>query len=160
MLKKTITFTNYDGEEQSVDAYFNLTRTECMDLNLEYEDEGGLIGKLKKMINEKKTGEHIPQKPAVDFVRLIVERSYGVRPKDDPSLFLKEDENGNPYYRKFRQSLAYHTYVYKLLSGEESLDEFVENVMPKISDAEMAEAREQMKAEGLERVLPEGPHEV
>lgn len=160
MLKKTITFTNYDGEEQSVDAYFNLTRTECMDLNLEYEDEGGLIGKLKKMINEKKNGDYIPQKPAVDFVRLIVERSYGVRPKDDPSLFLKEDENGNPYYRKFRQSLAYHTYVYKLLSGEESLDEFVENVMPKISEAEMAEARKQMKAEGLEQFLPEGLHEV
>lgn len=160
MLKKTITFTNYDGEEQSVDAYFNLTRTECMDLNLEYEEEGGLIGKLKKMINEKKNGDSIPQKPAVDFVRLIVERSYGVRPKDDPSMFLKEDENGNPYYRKFRQSLAYHTYVYKLLSGEESLDEFVENVMPKISDAEMAEARKQMQAEGLERLLPEGPHEV
>ena len=160
MLKKTITFTDYDGNEQSVEAYFNLTRTECIDLNLEYEAEGGMIGKLKKMINVQKKGDEIPQKPAVDFVRLLIDRSYGIRPKDDPTLFLKEDENGVPVIRKFRQSLAYHTYVYDLLSGKESLDEFASNVMPKISDAEMAAAEKQMKAEGLEKLIPEGPHEV
>lgn len=160
MLKKTITFTDYDGNEQSVEAYFNLTRTECIDLNLEYEADGGLIGKLKRMIDEQKKGEEIPQKPAVDFVRLLIDRSYGIRPKDDPTLFLKEDENGIPVIRKFRQSLAYHTYVYDLLSGKESLDEFATNVMPRISEAEMAAAEKQMKAEGLEKLIPEGLHEV
>lgn len=160
MLKKTITFTNYDGKEETVDAYFNLTRTECLDLNLEYEEDGGLIGRLKKLISERKDSENIPQKPAVDFVRLLIERSYGIRPKDDPSLFLKEDDNGIPYYRKFKQSLAYHTYVYDLFSGKESLDEFATNVMPKVSDEEMAEAKKQMKEEGLEKLIPEGLHEV
>ena len=154
MYKKTITFTNYDGAEESVDAYFNLTRTECMDLNLEYEKDGGLIGRLKKLINDRKEGESIPQKPAIDFIRLIVERSYGVRPKDDPSLFLKEDDDGKPLYKKFRQSLAYHTFVYDLLSGKESLDDFATNVMPKVSDEEKVEAQKQMRAEGLEDLIP------
>ena len=154
MYKKAITFTNYDGEEETVEAYFNLTRTECMDLNLEYEQDGGLIGRLKKLLSDRKDGESIPQKPAIDFIRLIVERSYGIRPKDDPSLFLKEDEDGRPLYKKFRQSLAYHTFVYDLLSGKESLDDFASNVMPKVSDEEMAEAKKQMKEEGLEQLIP------
>lgn len=154
MYKKTITFTNYDGVEESVDAYFNLTRTECMDLNLEYEKDGGLIGRLKKLISDRKEGENIPQKPAIDFIRLIVERSYGIRPKDDPSLFLKEDDDGKPLYKKFRQSLAYHTFVYDLLSGKESLDDFATNVMPKVSDEEKVEAQKQMRAEGLEDLIP------
>lgn len=160
MYKKTITFTNYDGNDESVDVYFNLTRTECMDLNLEYEKDGGLIGRLKKLLNDRKADESIPQKPAIDFIRLIVERSYGVRPEDDPSLFLKEDEEGRPLYKKFRQSLAYHTFVYDLLSGKESLDEFASNVMPKVSDEEMAEAKKQMKDEGLEQFIPKEPKEA
>ncbi len=77
MLHKKITYTNFDGKEESVDAYFNLNKTECVDLNLEYEDEGGLVGHLKSLIKDNKGGE-IRQKPAVDFVKLLVEKSYGV----------------------------------------------------------------------------------
>lgn len=148
MLKKTITYTNYDGEEVTTTAYFDLSKTECVDLNLEYEEEGGLVGHLKGLIKETDGGE-IRQKPAVDFVKLLIEKAYGVRPKDDPSLFLKEDEDGRPLYKKFRQSKAYDTYVYALLSGAESLDEFAENVLPPISDEQKAEAQKLMEQEGL-----------
>lgn len=152
MLHKKITFTNYDGKEETIDAYFNLTKTECVDLNLEYEDEGGLVGRLKKLIADSNGGE-IKQKPAVDFVKLMIEKSYGVRPKDNPSLFLKEDDNGKPLFRKFKQTPAYDKYVYGLLSGEESLDEFAENVMPAVSDEQKAEAAKLMEQEGLGNLI-------
>jgi hypothetical protein len=148
MLHKKITYTNFDGVEESVDAYFNLNKTECVDLNLEYEDEGGLVGHLKGLIADSKGGE-IKQKPAVDFVKLLVEKSYGVRPKDNPSLFLKEDDDGKPLFKKFKQSAAYDAYVYGLLSGEESLDEFAEKVMPAVSAEQKAEAAKLMEREGL-----------
>lgn len=148
MLKKTITCTDFDGNEIKVDAYFNLTKTECVDLNLEFEDEGGLIGRIKKLMAEREDGE-TPRKPAVDFVKLLIDRSYGVRPKDNPALFLKEDDNGRPLYKKFKQSAAYDAYVYALLSGEESLDEFATNVLPQITDEQKAEAAKLLKAEGL-----------
>lgn len=153
MLKKTITFTDFDGNERSVEAYFNLTKTECVDLNLEFEDEGGLIGRIKKLIVEREDGQ-TPRKPAVDFIKLLIERSYGVRPKDDPSLFLKEDDNGRPLYKKFKQTAAYDTYVYALLSGDESLDEFAENVLPEVSDEQKAEAAKMLKEEGLGGLIP------
>lgn len=152
MLKKTITYTDFDGNEAKVDAYFNLTKTECVDLNLEFEDEGGLIGRIKKLMTEREDGE-MPRKPAVDFVKLLINRSYGVRPKDNPSLFLKEDDDGHPLYKKFKQSAAYDAYVYALLSGDESLDEFATNVLPQISDEQKAEAAKILEAEGLSDIM-------
>ena len=152
MLKKTITFTDFDGNEMKMDAYFNLTKTECVDLNLEFEDEGGLIGRIKKLMIEREDGE-TPRKPAVDFVKLLIDRSYGVRPKDNPSLFLKEDDDGHPLYKKFKQSAAYDAYVFALLSGEESLDEFAEHVLPQISDEQKAEAEKLLEQEGFGTVL-------
>lgn len=148
MLKKTITYTDFDGNEKKMDAYFNLTKTECVDLNLEFEDEGGLIGRIKKLMIEREDGE-MPRKPAVDFVKLLIDRSYGVRPKDDPSLFLKEDDDGRPLYKKFKQTAAYDAYVFALLSGEESLDEFATYVLPQISDEQKAEANKLLEQEGL-----------
>lgn len=152
MLKKTINYIDYDGAKKSTVAYFNLTKSECVDMNLEYEEEGGLIGHLKKVIAEKEDG-HVMQKPAVDFVKLMIERSYGVRPADDPSLFLKEDDNGRPLIRRFKQSAAYDAYVYALLSGEESLDEFATSVLPKMSDEQKAEAEKMMKDEGFDNLV-------
>ena len=148
MLKKVITFTDFDGKEQKVDAYFNLNKTECVDLNLQYEDYGGLIGYLKKLMEDKIDGE-IRQKPAVDFVRKVVELAYGVRPKDDPSLFLKEDDNGRRYCQRFKQTAAYDAFVFDLLSGKESLDEFITAVMPEVTPEQKAEAEKMIRKEGL-----------
>ena len=152
MLKKTINYTDYDGNPVSTVAYFDLSKTECVDMNLEYEEEGGLVGHLKKLVQESEGGQ-IRQKPAMDFVKMLILKAYGVRPKDDPSLFLKEDDEGRPLYKKFKQSKAYDTYVFALLSGEESLDEFAENVMPPVSDEQKAEARKIMEQEGLGKLI-------
>lgn len=155
MYKKVITYTNYDGKEEQTVAYFNLTKTECVDLNLEFEEDGGLIGRIKKLVGDR-NGADVPRKPAVDFIRLLIDRSYGVRPADNPSLFLKEDDNGNPLIKKFRQSAAYDAYVYALLSGEESLEDFATNVLPQVSAEQKAEAKKLLREEGVPENLIEG----
>ena len=155
MLKKTIHFTDFDGAERTVDAYFNLTKTECVDLNLEFEEDGGLIGRIKKLMVEREDGE-VPRKPAVDFVKLLIDRAYGIRPKDEPTLFLKEDDNGKPLYKKFKQSAAYDAYVFGLLSGDESLEEFAAHVLPQISEEQKAEAAKMLEAEGLGEFVNQG----
>jgi hypothetical protein len=152
MLKKVINYKDYDGVERQEVAYFNLDKTECVDLNLDYEDDGGIVGHLKKVLTEKEDGQ-IRRKPAIDFVKLLIEKSYGVRPKNDPSLFLKEDENGKPLFRKFKQSRAYDTYLFALLRGDEPLDEFAQSIMPEISEDQKAEAEKMIKEEGLEDLL-------
>ena len=151
MLKKTITYIDFDGNEQTTEAYFNLTKMECVDLNLEFEAEGGLIAKLKRLVSED-GDNRTHQKDAIEFIRMLIDRAYGVRPAEDPSLFLKEDDNGRPLYKKFKQTAAYDAYVFALLSGAESLDEFADNVMPQLNDAQRDEAAKLMAAEGI--VLP------
>ena len=132
ILKKVIPYTDYDGNPATKEAYFSLSRKECIDMNLDYEKEGGLVGRLKSLMADTIDGKP-PQKPAIDFVSMLVERAYGIRPKEDPSLFLKEDEEGHSYGKRFKQSLAYDAYVYGLLTGEYSLEEFATNVLPRLS---------------------------
>ena len=148
MLKKIIHYTDYDGNEQEMEAYFNLSKIECMDIDLEYEAEGGLVSHLKKLFANKKEDE-ISKKEAVDFIKFLIDRSYGVRPKDDPTLFLKEDDNGKPLYKKFRQTQAYSTFVYDLLSGKESLDDFASGIMPYVPEADLEAAKEQLRKDGF-----------
>lgn len=156
MYKYTINYEGFDGAQHSTTAYFNLSKTECVDLNLMYEDDGGLVGYIKKIMNDKMEDGTVRQKPALDFIKMLVEKSYGVRPADDPSLFLKEDDNGKPYIRKFRQSAAYDQFIYSILSGEIPLEEFAEKVLPAISGEQKAEAEKMLEKEGLGELVRKG----
>lgn len=148
MLKKVIHYTDYEGNEKESVEYFNLTRAECLDLDLEYEADGGLLAHLKNLFANKVDGE-LPRKPAVDFIKLLVARSYGVRPENDPGLFLKEDDDGKPLYKRFKQTKVFQDFVYQLLTGEESLEEFATNVMPNVPDADMETAKAKLRADGF-----------
>ena len=44
MLRKVIHYEDYDGNMQECEAYFNLSKMEITDLNLEYETVGGIAG--------------------------------------------------------------------------------------------------------------------
>lgn len=145
MLKKSISYTDFDGNQKTYEAYFNLTKTECMDLDLEYEDEGGLLEHLKSLFKNRVNGE-IPKKPAIDFIKLLVDRSYGQR---DGDIFVKEDDDGRPLIRRFRHHPAYDAFVYALLSGEESLDDFAQGVLPNVPDMDVNEAKKRLAAEGF-----------
>lgn len=150
MLKKVFKYTDYDGNEKELEAYFHLNKNDCIDLDAAFKDEGGLINYLKTLINESKEHPNDPPKETfVRFVRLLVSKAYGVRPKSDPSLFLKEDDYGNPLVRKFKGSPAYDDFVFGLLTGEEDLAEFTDNILPEINDAQRAEAEKLLAEEGL-----------
>ena len=152
MLKKVIKYEDYDGNSCEKVAWFNLSKSECMDIDLLYEEEGGLIGHLKSLFSNKINGQ-IPKKPAVDFIRMIIDRSYGVRPTESPDLFIKEDDDGRPVIRRFKGSPAYDTLIVNLLSGEDSLEEFVGGVLPKVPSANVEEAKKKLKAEGFEDIF-------
>lgn len=148
MYKYTIKFEDFEGNPCTTEAYFNLTKTECVDLNLMYEDDGGLIEHIKKIMEKREDGT-IRQKPAIDFVKLLIDKSYGVRPKDDPTLFLKEDDDGRPLFKRFKQSAAYDAFVYAIMSGDIPLDEFASKVLPAVSDSQKNEAKAMLRKEGL-----------
>lgn len=59
MLKKTIDYTDYDGNKRTEDFYFNLTKAEVAEMEL--STEGGLVKMLEKIVKEQnvKKGEGV-----------------------------------------------------------------------------------------------------
>ena len=51
MLKKTITYTDYDGNERTEDHWFNLSKAECMEMEL--STNGGMENLIKRIISEQ-----------------------------------------------------------------------------------------------------------
>ena len=48
MVKKTIKYSDYNGNEREEDFYFNLSKVEL--LEMEMSTEGGLENKIKKIV--------------------------------------------------------------------------------------------------------------
>lgn len=121
MLKKTITYTDYDGLERTEEFRFNLTKAELMDMEL---TTVGTFSKLmQKIIDEK------------DMVRLakyfkeLILKSYGVK-SDDGKRFIKSPELSEA----FSQTEAYSELYMELLGNSEYAVEFIQQVMPKDLD--------------------------
>ena len=59
MLKKTVTYTDYNGVERTEDFYFNLTRSELMEMHL--TTEGGMDEKINSIIKAKSQTSDLQQ---------------------------------------------------------------------------------------------------
>ena len=103
MIKKTITYTDYDGNERTEDKYFHMTKREL----IKWETESG-SGGMEKLI-EKIIAEEDRKKLVEMFDDLIL-RSYGEKSMDGRS-FIKSDEIRN----EFANSAAYDELFYELL---------------------------------------------
>ena len=135
MLKKTITYTDYDGLERTEEFRFNLTKAELMDMEL---TTVGTFSKLmQKIIDEK------------DMVRLakyfkeLILKSYGVK-SDDGTRFIKSPELSEA----FSQTEAYSELYMELLGNSEYAVKFIQQVMPKDLD------QSEVVPEGNVTVLP------
>ena len=150
MLHKVFTYADYDGNEKTLDAYFNLSKNDCIDLDHAFKEQGGLIQYLTHLIKVSKENPNMePDDTFLKFVRVLVSKAYGIRPKEDPSLFLKEDDYGRSYAQKFRGTPAYDNFVFDLLTGRESLNEFADGILPNMDDSQKEEAEKLLLEQGV-----------
>lgn len=117
MLKKTITYTDYNGLERTEDFRFNLTKTELMKWNL--KTPGGLAARLER-ISQKYDVPEITK-----FLEETIDYAYGIV-SDDGVRFIK-DENLS---KMFRQTDAYDQLFVDLLSDEKKLTAFINGLLP------------------------------
>ena len=75
MLKKTITYEDYDGQTRTEDFYFNLTEAELQRYYFEHSNEG-MMEYLKSILLTKNT------KGMMDFIAEIITISFGVKSED------------------------------------------------------------------------------
>ena len=122
MITKTIKYTDYNGNEREEKFYFNLTKAELTELNLELSSDGNsLQNKLQKMIDDKDIAG------IFKFFKLIIVKSYGEK-SEDGRRFIKTDDIGIG----FTQTEAYSVLLEELLSAEDGslAVEFVKRIMP------------------------------
>ncbi len=117
MLKKKIDYTDYNGVERSEDFYFNLTKAELTEMEL--NTEGGYAELLQKIVNEKEITKLVPI-----FKQLILS-SYGEKSLDG-KRFIKNDEVRD----SFAQTEAYSILFMELATNAESAADFVNNIIP------------------------------
>lgn len=117
MLKKTVTYTDYDGETRTEDFYFNLNRAEVTEMQL--STEGGMEKMLKKIIDSR-DGKRI-----IEVFKDIVLRAYGEK-SGDGKRFVKTQELRDA----FEQTEAYVEIFMELATDADAAAAFVKGILP------------------------------
>lgn len=117
MLKKKITYTDYDGNERTEDFYFNLTKAEVVDMEMGVD--GGMQKMLEKIVAEK------DNRRIVETFKEIVARAYGEKSADG-KRFMKSRELSEA----FMQTEAYSELFMELLTNAASASVFINGILP------------------------------
>jgi hypothetical protein len=118
MLKRTITYENFNGVTVTEEHNFNLSQSELMELEAEYD--GGLGDALTKIVNANDT------KGLIREMKRIILMSYGIKSADG-STFEKSDD----LRKKFAQSPAYDSLFMELATSENAAVDFIQGIVPK-----------------------------
>lgn len=122
MLKKTITYTDYNNVERTEDFYFNLNKAEIMEMEL--STKGGLAEMIQKIVATQDS-------PAIiKIFKDLVLKAYGEKSADGRQ-FLKEDANGYPLCKNFEQTEAYSILFMELATNADEAAKFVNGIVPK-----------------------------
>ena len=115
MLKKTITYTDYNDVERTEDFYFNLTKAELMEM--EMGAVGGLSGMIEKIVSAKDA-------PAIIKVfKELVLKAYGEKSADG-KRFIKSKEISDA----FSQTEAYSQLFMELATDADAASKFVNGI--------------------------------
>ena len=127
MLKKTITYTDYNGLERKEDFYFNLSKAEIAEM--EMSTEGGLAEMIKKVVDAK------DQVAIIKIFKDLVLNSYGEK-STDGKRFVKSAELSTA----FSQTEAYSIIFMELATDADKAAEFVNGIIPADMAKQLASA--------------------
>lgn len=118
MLKKTISYEDFDGNQRTEDHYFNLTEAEITEMEMSLN--GGLSQLLDKIIKES------DQKQIIEYFKKIILMSYGKKSLDGRQ-FIKNDQ----IREEFVSTPAYSNLFMELATDEDAAAAFINGIVPK-----------------------------
>lgn len=118
MLKKTIKYTDFNGDQREEVFYFNMSKAEL--LKEETSLEGGFEGTVKKIMEGQKGGEMFQL-----FTDLIL-NAYGEKSADG-----KRFEKNQEIRDTFQQSPAFDELITEMLTDPNAAADFVNGIVPK-----------------------------
>lgn len=117
MLKRTITYEDFDGNSISEEFYFNLTKPELLELDAKYTPD--LSGAFDKAVKEE------DRQFLLEMFKELILLSYGVR-SEDGKRFIKDPE----LTKEFTQTNAYAELYIEILSDLDVAADFFIGVAP------------------------------
>lgn len=117
MLKKTITYTDYNDVERKEDFYFNLSKAEVVEM------EAGTVGGLTQMIDKIVAAQDTPS--IIKLFKELILKAYGEKSADG-KRFIKSPELAEA----FSQTEAYTNLFMELATDANAAAEFVNGISP------------------------------
>ena len=121
MIKKTVTYTDYNGNSRTEDFYFNLNKAEVLELEL--STDGGLEAFVNKVVAEHDT------RNLCSLFKSLVLKAYGVK-----SLDGKRFEKSQKLRDEFEQTEAYAEIFTTLATDTDAAIEFFNGIIPKVPE--------------------------
>lgn len=117
MLKKTVTYRDYNDVERTEDFYFNLSKAELLEMEL------GTSGGLAEMIRKIVAAQDAPA--IIKVFKELVLKAYGEK-SSDGKRFIKSEELSEA----FSQTEAYSQIFMELATDDNKAAEFVNGIVP------------------------------
>lgn len=117
MIKKTVTYVDYNGVERTEDFYFNLSKAEVAEMELSVE--GGFSKMLEEIIASKDNVK------IVNLFKQMVLKAYGEKSADG-RRFMKSEEIS----KAFSETEAYSEIFMELALNSDQAAAFVNGIMP------------------------------
>ena len=118
MIQKTITYTDFDGNERTEDFYFHLTEQELTEWELSVD--GGLSGVLTRIMKSK------DDRKTMELFKEILMKSYGVKTPDGRGFIKNQEVLDN-----FKYTQAFSDLYMELATDDKAAAEFVNGILPK-----------------------------
>lgn len=117
MLKKNITYTDYNGIERTEPFYFNLSKAEIMEM--EMSTAGGLAERIQRIVETQDAPE------IIKIFKELILKAYGEK-SGDGKRFIKNPE----LTEAFSQTEAYSNLFMELATDAEAASQFVNGIVP------------------------------
>lgn len=125
MLKKTITYTDYNGVERTEDFWFNLNKRELMTMQM------GTAGGFAEMIERIIAAQDVPTLMSI-FEEIIL-KAYGEKSADGKQFKKSKELSEN-----FAQTEAYSELFMELVTNSDAAAKFINGLVPADVAAQMA----------------------
>jgi hypothetical protein len=117
MLKKTITYVDFDGNERTEDFYFNLTKAEVTEMEMSID--GGLTKTLQRVVAAQNPPE------LIKIFKEVVLKAYGEK-SPDGRRFVKSQELRDG----FACTQAYSELFMELATDADAAAAFMNGIAP------------------------------
>ena len=115
MIKETITFKNFNGEEETKDFYFNISKSDLLEFGLREK----LISNVEALQNTSDPSE------VYTLFKSLTAMCIG-RKSSDGRLFIKDQDTRDDFFF----SGAYDEFIFDILNNQEKASAFVNKVIP------------------------------